>query len=163
MKELVLGRLIVLLVLLAAMWLVVSGHFDPFLLISGAVASGLVAVIAWRMGAVDEEGVPVQLAAGLVRYLPWLAWQVAVSNVRVAAVILSPAMKLDPASGWVEAHQKTAVGLVAFANSITLTPGTVSLSVETDRIHVHALSRQGLEDLGRGEMDRRVAAMEGHR
>ena len=50
-----------------------------------------------------------------------------------------------------------------FANSITLTPGTVSLSVLEDRIHVHALSRKSLEDLHQGEMDRRVCAVEGRR
>ena len=154
-------RVIGLLVLLAGTWLVLSGHWDPFLLASGAVACVLVVVIAHRMGAIDEEGFPIHLAGGLVLYLPWLVWQIGIANVTVARTILSPRMKLDPGSGWVAAHQKTPAGLVAFANSITLTPGTVSLSVLPDRIHVHALSRKGLEDLEEGEMDRRVCAMEG--
>ena len=154
-------RVIGLLVVLAATWLVLSGHWTPDILVAGAVSCVLVAVLARRMGAVDEEGFPVQLVPGLVLYLPWLAWQVAVANVAVARTILSPRMKLDAGAGWVPAHQKTPVGLVTFANSITLTPGTVSLSVDEDRILVHALSRKGLEELEEGGMDRRVCALEG--
>ncbi len=154
-------RLIALLVLLGGTWLVLSGHFEPFLLFSGVVACVLVAFLARRMGTIDEEGVPLQLLRGLVLYLPWLVWQIALGNVRVAIIVLSPALRIAPVSGWVPAHQKTPVGLVTFANSITLTPGTVSLSVEADRILVHALSRKGLEDLKEGVMDRRVRTMEG--
>jgi len=156
------ARTISLFAILFGTWLLLSGHWDPLLVISGAVSSLLVVVIAHRMDVVDGEGHPVQLTCRLLLYVPWLAWQIVLSNLAVARVILAPRMKLDAGSGWVEASQKTTVGLVAFANSITLTPGTVSLSVYPGKIHVHALSRSGLEELKQGEMDRRVRAIEGH-
>ncbi len=150
-------------VVLLCVWFVLSGSTDPFLLASGVVSVLLVVIIAHRMGMIDEEGLPIQLLGGLLVYLPWLVCQIALANVAVARTILSPSMKLDPGCAWVPASQKTPVGLVVFANSITLTPGTVSLSVIEDRIQVHALSRKGLEGLQQGDMDRRVSAVEGRR
>jgi len=157
------GRMISLAVVLLGVWFILSGSTDPFLLASGVVSVLLVVIIAHRMGMIDEEGFPIQLLGGLILYLPWLVCQIALANLAVARTILAPVMKIDAGSAWVPASQKTPVGLVVFANSITLTPGTVSLSVLEDRIQVHALSRKGLEDLQRGEMDRRVCAVEGRR
>ena len=155
------ARTFSLFLVLFATWLLLSGIWEPFLIASGAVASLLVVYLAHRMDVVDGEGHPIQLTWRLVTYLPWLTWQVALSNIAVCRIILSPSLKLDAGADWVPASQKTTVGIVTFANSITLTPGTVSLSVYPDRIHVHALDRAGIEDLKAGEMDRRVKAMEG--
>ena len=155
------ARTFSLFVVLFGTWLLLSGHWDPFLVGSGAAACVLVAALARRMDAIDGEGHPIGLLWRFPAYLPWLLWKIALANLAVARAILSPAGALDPTAGWVEAHQKTAAGLVAFANSITLTPGTVSLTALPGRIHVHALTRGGLDELKRGEMDRRVRAMEG--
>ncbi|MDG2481854.1 MAG: Na+/H+ antiporter subunit E [Alphaproteobacteria bacterium] len=155
------ARTFSLFAILFGTWLLLSGHWDPLLVTSGAISSLLVVVIAHRMDITDGEGHPIQLAWHFLLYIPWLAWQIVLSNLTVARIILSPRMKLDAGCDWVDASQKTTVGLVAYANSITLTPGTVSLSVHPGRIHVHALSRAGLEELKRGNMDRRVRAIEG--
>jgi multicomponent Na+:H+ antiporter subunit E len=61
---------------------------------------------------------------------------------------------------WVPATQRTDVGKVIYANSITLTPGTVSVEIENDRILVHAITREAAEGLESGDMDRRVDAIE---
>ncbi len=142
-------------------WLLLSGIWDPFLIASGAVASLLVVVLAYRMDMVDSEGHPIQLTWRLFLFLPWLAGQIARSNLAVTKIVFSSLSKLNAGAGMVPASQKTTVGLVSFANSITLTPGTVSLSVYPDEIYVHALDRSGLEELRGGEMDRRVCAIEG--
>lgn len=155
------ARTFSLFLVLFATWLLLSGIWDPFLIASGAVASLLVVYIAHRMSVIDGEGHPIHLSWKLLTYLPWLTWQIVVSNIAVCRTILSPSMKLDAGSGWVPASQTTPVGLVTFANSITLTPGTVALSVYPDTIQVHALDRAGIEELKAGEMDRRVRAMEG--
>ena len=154
-------RAFTLFALLLATWLLLSGHTDTFLVGCGVVASLMVTVIAHRMGATDREGHPIHLVWRIPFYHGWLAWQIACSNVTVVRTILAPTRKLDPAADWVPASQKSTVGLVTFANSITLTPGTVSVSVESDRIYVHALSRRGLDALKDGAMDRRVRSFEG--
>ena len=61
----------------------------------------------------------------------------------------------------VTTSQKTDLGRVLYANSITITPGTVSIMVYDDRIMVHAISKEGADSLNQGEMDRRVTRMEG--
>lgn len=156
-------RTISLFAVLYGTWLLLSGIWEPFLMISGAVASLLVVIIAHRMDVVDGEGHPIDLTWRALIYYPWLFWQIALSNLQVLRIMLHPGLPISPSAGWVPAGQKSSVGLVTFANSITLTPGTVALTVLDDRIHVHALTKGGLDDLMAGEMNRRVCQMEGMR
>ena len=93
-------------------------------------------------------------------YLPWLAKEIIVSNIEVARIILSPKMKLQRNMVDVHINQKTEIGRVIMANSITLTPGTVSVNLEDDQVQVHALSFEGAEEDLSGEMDRRVCKLE---
>ena len=67
----------------------------------------LVAALARRMGAIDGEGHPIQLAWRFPAYLPWLVWRIALANLAVVRAILSPVAAIDPAAGWVDANQKT--------------------------------------------------------
>lgn len=154
-------RTLSLFVVLYGTWLLLSGVWEPLQLISGAAASLLVVVIAHRMDVIDGEGHPVQLTWRALLYYPWLFREIVRSNFAVLCLVIHPRMPISPATGWIEAHQKTSAGLVTFANSITLTPGTVALTVHNDSIHVHALVRESLDDLQGGEMDRRVCKMEG--
>lgn len=157
------ARSISLFAVLYGIWLLLSGIWTPFLMIAGAVCCAIVVFIAARMDVIDGEGHPIGWSWRAPIYFPWLFWQILVSNVTVARLILAPSMKISPTAGIIPATQKTDVGLVAFANSITLTPGTVSLAVWPGRIHVHALTREGFDDLMSGEMDRRVRQLEGNR
>ncbi len=156
-------RTISLFAVLYGTWLLLSGIWEPFLMISGAAASMLAEFIAHRMDVVDGEGHPIDLTWRALIYYPWLFWQIALSNLQVLRIVLHPRLPISPAVGWVPAGQASSVGLVTFANSITLTPGTVALTVLDDRIHVHALTKGGLDDLMAGEMNRRVCQMEGVR
>jgi multicomponent Na+:H+ antiporter subunit E len=157
------ARSVSLFAVLYGTWLLLSGIWEPFLLTAGAVCSLLVVIVAHRLDVIDGEGHPIDLTWRAMVYFPWLFWQIVLSNLAVARSILGPRSQINPAVGWVEASQTTAAGLVTFANSITLTPGTVSLAVFEGRIQVHALDASGLEELRQGEMNRRVAAMEGRR
>ena len=156
-------RTISLFAVLYGTWLLLSGIWEPLLLISGAAACVLVVVIAHRMDVIDGEGHPIDLTWRALLYYPWLFWQIALSNLQVLRIVLHPRLPISPIAGWVPADQASSVGLVTFANSITLTPGTVALTVEDHSIHVHALTRAGFDDLMAGEMNRRVCQMEGNR
>ncbi len=155
--------LIGLAVLLAGTWLIWSGHFDALLLSLGAASVGGVLAIAHRMHIVDREALPVQIALRGVYYLPWLFWQIAKANLDVAARIVRPRMPIDPRVVRVKAGQVHDVYRVIYANSITLTPGTVSIDIEGDEITVHALTAEAARDVESGEMDRRVSRLEGSR
>jgi multicomponent Na+:H+ antiporter subunit E len=115
------------------------------------------------MGLIDEEAVPLRLPLRAPIFLPWLLWQVVKSNVDVARRILDPRLPIRPELIRVKAGQRNDLGRAIYANSITLTPGTVSLYVDDDEIVVHALTREAAEGLRGGEMDRRATAYEGKR
>lgn len=147
--------------LLYAVWLALSGHFEPFLLIAGAVCSALVVAIAHRMDVIDHEGYPIHLSWALPAYWLWLLWQIAKANVDVARRILDPRLPIDPVLARIPCTQRTDLGRVIYANSITLTPGTVSTDVRQGGIEVHALTRDALAALRKGAMDAKITALEG--
>lgn len=150
-----------LLVALAVVWLLLSGHYDPLILTLGGLSCLFVTLIAQRMDVVDHEGHPIHLTWRALTYWPWLLWQIIQSNIDVARIILSPSLPISPELITVEASQSDDLGRVIFANSITLTPGTVSIFVWSGSIEVHALTHESAADLQSGEMNRRVSGMMG--
>ena len=148
----------------AALWLVLSGYWKPWLLGWGVVSVVLVAWISHRMDVADHESQPLQFnPSRLLAYQLWLLKEIVKSNLDVTREILRPRLAISPTLARVAATQRTEIGRVTFANSITLTPGTVSLKVGRDTIEVHALLRETAQDLAQGEMDRRVSAAESRR
>lgn len=142
-------------------WLVLSGHYTAPLMIIGVAASLFVVTLASRMAVIDREGQPIYLLGRAVWYWPWLLWQIVKSGIDVSRIIITPSLPISPTLINVKASQKSAVGLVSYANSITLTPGTISVEVEGDEITVHAITRAGAHDLASGGMDRMVSRFEG--
>ena len=146
---------------LAVVWVLWSGHYTGLLLSLGALSCALVVFLSWRLRIVDEEGQP--LSWGFIRpvvYLPWLAIEVVKANIDVALRILG-FREVAPMMARIPAPQRTRLGQVVYADSITLTPGTVSIELSNDEILVHAISPQGIADLQSGEMARRVMVLEG--
>lgn len=141
-------------------WLLLSGHYTPLLLGLGVASCVLVVYIAMRMEVVDHESFPMHMGARVVLYLPWLLMEIAKSNVRVARIVLDPALPIDPGIGRLRLRQRTALGKVIFANSVTLTPGTITTGVQGDEIEIHALTRADLDGGEEGEMSRRVSWVE---
>lgn len=141
-------------------WLLLSGHFTPFLVTIGALAAVAIVALGRRMAVIDREGHPVHLGLRVFGYWPWLFKEMAKSAWDVARIIVDPALPIHPTMVRVRPTQKTVVGVVTYANSITLTPGTLSVDVNRDEILVHALMREGAAALLAGEMDRRVTRFE---
>jgi multicomponent Na+:H+ antiporter subunit E len=144
---------------LFAVWLLLSGFFQPLLMGLGVVSCVIVVYIANRMDVIDHEGVPIHLGWRVVTYWLWLAGEIVKANLDVARRILDPKLPIHPVLVRLKAGQTSELGQVIYANSITLTPGTVSMQVEGGEILVHAIAREMAEDLEGGEMDRRVTAV----
>jgi multicomponent Na+:H+ antiporter subunit E len=142
-------------------WMLFSGYFTPLLLGLGVASCLIVVWIAHRMDVIDHEGHPIQLRYLIVGYWGWLLWQIVLANWDVVKRIVHPKLPISPTLRPVRSTQKTDLGRVVFANSITLTPGTVSLRVSEGEVLVHAISREGMDELESGDMDRRVSAVEG--
>lgn len=148
--------------ILYVFWLLLSGIYTPFLLAAGAACAIGVVLLAYRMEVVDHEGHPVHLSWRVLAYWPWLFKEIVKSAWDVSRIILDPRLPISPTLVRVPTSQKTGVGVVTYANSITLTPGTISVDVAHGEILVHALTREGAAALREGEMDRRVTRFEGH-
>ncbi len=149
-------------VFLSLLWLLFSGYFtDPLLLGLGVASVLSVVFITYRMEALDPEGHPVHLIPRTLVYWPWLLKEIVMANIDVAKAILRSPMAIEPTVFTVTGSQQSELGRVIYANSITLTPGTVTIALEDDQLTVHALTRAGLEGVESGEMDRRIDWLEG--
>lgn len=155
-------RLVLIVLALYAYWLVLSGHYDLWFTASGFLLSVAVLAFCWIKGITDAEGFPIGLVPRGFIYWPWLLWQIVKSGLRVTRLILDPRLPISPTLVRVDALERTAVGLTTYGNSITLTPGTLTLEA-SERGHtlwVHALERSGAEAFADDEMNRRVAWFE---
>jgi multicomponent Na+:H+ antiporter subunit E len=146
---------------LFAFWLALSGHYTPGLIAAGAGSAIFCVWVARRMRVLDPEGHPFHLLPGAVTYFPWLIWEIAKSAWAVSKIILHPALPVSPTMTVVKASQRTSLGVATYANSITLTPGTITVGVSGNDLTVHALVREGADDLEAGGMDARVTQFEG--
>lgn len=142
-------------------WLLLSGHYTVFITTLGVISCILVVTVTLRMDVADREGHPIHLTWRGLTYWPWLVIEIIKANIDVAKLVLAPNMPITPTMLRVKASQTSDLGQVIYANSITLTPGTISIDVANGEILVHALSKSSAEDLLQGEMDRRVTRMVG--
>ena len=145
---------------LSAFWLLMSGHYTPLILFLGAISVGFVLYLTKRMDSLDEDTFEFKLKRRHFSYWSWLAKEIFKANLDVAKVILAPNMKLSPRILRVPTSQSSELGTVIYANSITLTPGTVSVDIEGDEIIVHALTQELMDGLTEGDMDKRVNYLE---
>ncbi len=154
------GRALGLGGILFGVWLLLSGHYEPLLLGLGVASSVLVVLIALRMDVVDHEGVPLYLGRRVLAYIPWLLLEILRANINVARIILSPSLPVSPIMVHFQASQKTDLGRAIYANSITLTPGTITTGVDGSELEIHALTWTDVDGREEDEMDRRVTWLE---
>ncbi len=150
-----------LFVFLYLFWLLLSGFFTAFLMSAGVGSALAVVWFSRRMNVVDAEGHPLHLVAQTLLYWPWLLKEIAKSGWDVSRIILDPRLPISPTLVRFKPGQRTDVGLVVHANSITLTPGTLTIEAGRDEFLVHGLTRSGAQAVVGSDMDRRVSAGEG--
>lgn len=146
---------------LAGFWLVLSGHYTPLLLAFGALSVGLVVWLSHRMNAVAGR-VPLWIGRPdrVFAYALWLSGQIAWSSLAVIKQVWTPGLTPHPAVGSVPTGDTSDLGTVVYANSITLTPGTLAMRILPGSIEVHALRGSDLEELRGGAMLDRVRHLE---
>lgn len=155
------ARFIILMIVLAAIWLLLSGYFDkPLLLIFGAASVLLTTYLTHRAGILDKEGVPGGVFPGILGYMAWLTFEIGKANFMVARQALAVEPKLSPKLFLVPNPPRTNLGKVIFGNSITLTPGTVTIDLRDEEILVHALTDELADVSGIRAMGERVRRIE---
>lgn len=154
-------RWVVLGTILFITWLLWSGHYTPLLIGLGAASCVAVLVLVRWMGILDEESVASMTILRSFLYIPWLFKQIFHANLKIAGRILHPRKPISPTLVRLPTSQRTELGVVIYTHSITLTPGTVTLRLDEGTALVHALIREDGQSLLDGDMDRRVARLEG--
>ena len=152
-------RPVLLAVLLMAAWVLWSGYLKPLLLALGVFSSVLVVYLSYRMRLFDAEVFDGRFLLRLVRFWAWLAREVFRSSLEVTRAVLSPTLPISPTVAEFDSRCSRPTDRAILGNSITLTPGTLTLQVEAGHFVVHALTEEGARDIAGGEMDRRVAAL----
>ena len=154
-------KALLLFVFYFVIWLLLSGHYDPLLLTLGVLSCITCLYVTWKAKFIDEEGLPLHLLIRLPIYTVWLFKEIIKANIDTAKIIIlnNP----DPQNFRVKTSQKTEAGKVTYANSITLTPGTVTTELDGDVLEVHALSSDMADDVKSGAMDKKVSWLEGNK
>lgn len=147
-------------IILFGFWIFLSGHFDLFHLSLGIFSSALVSLVSGDLffpRRTLQKNHLFQILRFL-QYLPWLLYQILLANLHVALLVLHPRMmeKIDPHILRFKIRLKSDLSLTTFANSITLTPGTITLLIHEGHFYVHAIDQKVADDLLTGEMEQKV-------
>jgi len=145
-------RTIIAASLIFLFWFMLSGHTEALLIVLGILSTLLSVYLSKRMNIIDHESYPFHLSLRLLRYYIFLGKEIIKANIDVIKRIIIPGRSISPQIITLPASKKTDLSKVIYANSITLTPGTVTLELSGDKIKVHALSKEGADDLQTGEM-----------
>jgi len=140
----------------AVVWLLLSGYYTPLILSLGAVSVVIVVWFVWRMDRVDGELGVLPMRPRLLYYLLWLMWQVVLSNIDLARRIWDPTLPIRPAWQRLDIKVRSSLAKTLYANSITLTPGTLTTDVREDHFMVHSLSSDGIDELRKGAMEKQI-------
>jgi len=154
--------IVLLTVVLAALWLLLSGKWNHILLLSVGGASVLASVLMMlRMGIVDGEAVPFGGVVNFFSYWLWLGAEIFKANIAVVRLALRPDLDIRPVMTRVASVGGSDLARATFANSITLTPGTVTVEVEKTGFLVHALDHSFADQDAFRDMERRALAASG--
>ena len=141
-------------------WIILSGHFTLLFLFFAVVSVSLVIYLLYRMDKVDHEPAYIPLSFRLLKYAFWLMHSVIQSNIDVVKRIWNPKLPISPQWERVPVKLQTARSKTLYANSITLTPGTLTTEIKGDYFLVHSLSKKSLEELKQGEMEKQIQRLE---
>jgi multicomponent Na+:H+ antiporter subunit E len=142
---------------LFAVWLLLSGHFEPLMLGLGLVSVSLTVILIRRMTLIDHESYPLHLSSKIPAFLVFIMREIVKANIDVIKLIMTfKRASISPRFIEVDLSLKTDLGRVIYANAITLTPGTVSVELTKEKILVHALTKEAADDLASGEMAKSI-------
>jgi len=147
---------------MVAAWLTLSGYFIPMILTFGAISIAIVVWMCRRMGILDGETVPYLSLLQTISYFVWLFIEIVKANVQVVKAVLSPDLEVSPTLVKIPLNTDVDIAETMFANSITLTPGTVSVDMQPDHILVHALLEEMSAPEDFEDMEKRAAWAVGH-
>jgi multicomponent Na+:H+ antiporter subunit E len=154
--------LLLLFVFLMTTWWVLSGFSSPLLLSLGVVSCLISTALYARFYKKHPPLLhhPFYLGRFLL-YLGWLIKEVALSSMSTSLKMWSFSPSITPSTAWIPVLAQDEMGQTILANSITLTPGTATISIRDGVFFIHSLYHEDLEAVRKGTMDRRVSRIKG--
>ena len=151
-------RKVLLASLLFVFWIVLTATFIVYELVLGAICSAFVAVISFSILAhtLDRRITPMVMLR-FPLYAVAMIWEITKANIDVALIIINPKLPIDPRIIEYKTYLPDDLPRTVFADSITLTPGTVTVELEEDSLFVHCLAPHHEEGLREGRLERLVA------
>lgn len=147
-------------VVIFAFWLVISASLAPADLLLGAVLSTLLGAWSARyLWASDAPRLTPRQLLALLHYLAGLGGRVFLAALHVAGLVVNPRLPIRPHMVVCQTRLQRRASRVAFALSVTLTPGTLTVDLDGDAFLVHCLDDLSAKRLLQGDLERRVAAV----
>lgn len=153
-------RLMAAIAMLFAIWVLWGALMKTPVWQLGLASCALVLWLTIRMELLRYDLLGMHLLHRMPRYWLWLVWQMVLSNLQVLRLVLGPRSALKPCVVEFEAEAGSPFALALLGNSITITPGTLTIDVDGRRMTVHCLTREAGEDLLAGGMNRRIAQVD---
>lgn len=148
-------------ILLAIFWLLLSGFLKTLLLIFGVISVFLVIVVIKRMDDIDHKPSSFELSPKMLGYITWLMGQIVTSSLEVTRLVWGATKNVSPTIDKLSVVDLPQDKRVAYANSITLTPGTLSVDLDDNEITVHALHADSIASLKEGSMSSKIKKLWG--
>ncbi|OKY25546.1 MULTISPECIES: Na+/H+ antiporter subunit E [Thalassotalea] len=143
-------------ILLFGFWLLLSGYYQPLLLTFGLISVAIVIVVIKRMDNVDQQEKSVSTGYRVLRYFLWLISEIIRSSLQVTKLVWGPSKSVSPSLSKINVSKIPHNSRVLYVNSITLTPGTLSVDLEGDELTVHALQKKSIDRLKKGDMENKL-------
>ena len=139
---------------LFVVWLVLSGRYDLFHVLTGFM---MACVVAWLNTGFAHSAFHHFPWVRTILYIPWLFLRVVQSSLHLTKLILSPSLPIKPKLISYRSHFQHQGAIVMLGNSVTLTPGTITVEVNGSHLLVHAIDEAAGEDLTSGRMEKKIA------
>lgn len=151
-------------IVMFGLWLLMSGHYDLLHISAGLGATTLVCLVHRRLNKYlfYEKKITQQYSLrvlSLLAYIPWLIWEIIVASLQVAYLVLHPRTPIDPYLVRFKAKLPNVTARVILGNSITLTPGTITVRIKEDEFLVHALTKSSADSITDDSLPRQVAKL----
>jgi multicomponent Na+:H+ antiporter subunit E len=155
-----LTRYVLLSLSMLGLWLLLSGYYEPLIVAFGVFSSLLVTYLAWRMDREDRYAFPLIFTWRLPWYWVWLVKEMLKANLNVVRIILAPGLPISPIMVPFRASMKSDLARMIYANSITLTPGTITTGTKGDILRIHALTWHDVDGREEDEMGQQICGLE---
>ncbi len=144
------------------LWIIFNGAITVEIVVIGLVISGMLFAFLCKFMnySIEKDWNLLRIAPLFLQYVGYLFYEITVANLQTIRMIMTSKYEIEPAIIQFDVSLKSNISKVILANSITLTPGTITVSLEGQTLTVHALDRDFLEGIDQSHFIELLKRME---